>query len=162
MPAGGDSVAKDAAQGTVWRSQWGWSTSPYNLSILQVRKLRLRDCVPSAHECEVWIQTHVWLVSKAHVLYTLQPWEELALLRWGLQGNGSQGTRLWVLVREEGRRGYSPSRFGAARCQDIAKASAEVPEGSFKSPRFLFRGLVHPAHSLSPSCSCQGSEFQEV
>lgn len=45
--------------------------------------------------------------------------------------------------------GHSLKRVGGATCQSTVQASAKVSGGSFKNLFFLFRGLVHPGHSLS-------------
>lgn len=138
-------MVQNTAQCTVWRDQWGWSTSLHDLSISQVRKLRQRACVPSAHECKAWIQTQVWLVLKP-MFFILGDSGKSWPFEAGTAGDWLPGTKLWVLVWEGGRREYSLGRSGEARSQDTAKASPEVSEGSFRASFFLCRGLVHPGH----------------
>ena len=68
----------------------------------------------------------------------------VTLGRAGPQGSGSQGARLWVLVWKRGQAWKFLSGYGAERCQDRAKSSPEVSEGSSKPPFFLSRGPVPP------------------
>lgn len=70
-------------------------------------------------------------------------------LRWGLQRNGFLGARLRMLAWAAGRLGHSLKRVGGATRQSTVQASPKVSGRSFKNLFFLFRGLVHPGHSLS-------------
>lgn len=133
-------ACKEATRCTGWRSWVGLElkfSQPFHFAGEETETQRL---------CVLSLGPNPSLAgSKAHVLYTVLPWEELALLRWEpqeqLPGSQALGVDLgrgqtWTLPEQ----GW--------RCLNTAKPSPEVSEGSFKPPFSLSRGLIHPGCGL--------------
>lgn len=106
---------------------YGWSMSSHNLSVLQMRKLRIRDRVSSAYEC---IQTQVWLVLKPMFF---------KLCRAGSSevrtvGEWLPGARLRSLALVGSRDRYSPKRSKMSNTvTDSPEVSGGMLQGSILS-----------------------------
>lgn len=123
MLAGGASVAKDTAQGTVWRS-----LSPHNFCILQMREETRRKC---SHSSCMWrsLESNPSLAGPHAVFLHRVTLDELALLRGAPRGKGSPepGSECWPgqgTEMETSRAGLGDER------SDPAKASPAASEGS--------------------------------
>lgn len=134
------SVVEEAVKCTVGRSWVGLELSPYSPYILQMKKWRLLDCVPSAHGCVEFGLNPKLGCFQSPALYTLP--KELALLRWGLWGLAP-----WVQTR-----GFSLGRGQTwALARQAWRGQDVLSEGSLKAPFFHSRAALWSAGSYQPN-----------